>query len=74
MIKRKSKHEFRVQLEIKPYTHDDLQEVLQWCKDNFGEGGRNKRCIWRYGWVHRYADTFYFKFEKDALLFCMRWL
>jgi len=73
MITRKSKHEFKV-VPKGPYTHDDIHEIIKWCNANFGLGGRNKKCIWRYGWVERHADTFYFKHEKDALFFCMRWL
>ena len=81
MIVRVSKHEYKVAVKKinKPYDEedDDLREIIKWCKENFGVGGRNKKCIWRYGWIRNYNNTnntFYFKFEKDALFFCMRWL
>ena len=74
MIKRKSKHEYQVSLGIRaPYTPKDLQETLEWCKDTFGPGGRNKRYRWRYGWIDRYSDTFYFRRQSDAVLFVLRW-
>jgi hypothetical protein len=81
MIERMSKHEYKVAVKInKPYADadDDLREIIKWCKEKFGRGGRNKKYVWRYGWVTSFGtgreDTFYFKFEKDALFFCMRWL
>ena len=84
MIERVSKHEYKVAVKInKPYAEadDDLREIIKWCQEKFGRGGRNKKYVWRYGWIagRRPAiagreDTFYFKFEKDALFFCMRWL
>lgn len=76
MIKRKSKHEFRVSLGdtgLVPYTPGGLDEVKNWCAETFGSGGRNKKCRWRYGWIHRQEDYFYFKSEKDALFFVLRW-
>lgn len=76
MIERKSKHEYRVHLSRitpKPTTVDELKEAIDWCITTFGPGGRNKKCRWRYGWVHRSADYFYFRNEKDALFFVLRW-
>lgn len=73
MIKRKSKHEYRIDLNPK-YTHDELHEMLAWCKENFGEGGRNNKCLWRYGWITKNVKyVLYFRHEKHALFFCMRW-
>ena len=76
MIKRKSKHEYVVdfgKIIPLPYTPDDLKEAIKWCTSMLGAGGRNKKCRWRYGWVHRNTDTFYFKHEQDALYFVLRW-
>lgn len=76
MIVRKSKHEFKVSLGdtgLVPYTPMQLHEVLEWCQKNFGKGGRSKKYKWRYGWIHRDKDTFYFRQEKDALYFVLRW-
>lgn len=75
MITRKSKHEYQVKVPInKPLANDDLQEMIHWCTQTFGQGGRNKKSRWRYGWLTRYADTFYFKTERDAMYFVLRWL
>jgi hypothetical protein len=77
MIVRKSKHEYRVSLgdtSLVPYTPEQLNEVLEWCKEIYGPGGRNSKYKWRYGWVHRVEDFFYFRDEKDALFFMLRWL
>lgn len=76
MIKRISKHEFRVSLgdtSLVPYTPHQVDDVLEWCKEIYGPGGRNKKYKWRYGWLHRHADTFYFRDEKDALFFVLKW-
>ena len=76
MIKRKSKHEFRIGMgstSLVPYTPEQLREVRDWCTEVFGPGGRNSKCKWRYGWVNREEDTFYFRNEKDALFFMLRW-
>lgn len=76
MIVRKSKNQYRVDLGKvlpSPYTPAGIDEARQWCTETFGLGGRNKHCRWRYGWVYREADYFYFKEEKDALYFVLRW-
>ena len=76
MIERKSKHEYRVCLgntSLVPYTPGQLHEVLEWCQAIYGPGGRNKKYKWRYGWLARGKDTFYFRNEKDALFFTLRW-
>jgi hypothetical protein len=36
-------------------------EVRDWCEEHFGDD-------WIYSWF-----TFYFKYEKDATLFALRW-
>jgi hypothetical protein len=76
MIKRKSKHEFIISMgstSLVPYTPEQLREVRDWCTEVFGPGGRNSKYKWRYGWVNRETDTFYFRNEKDALFFALRW-
>ena len=71
MITRKSKHEYRVSL--KGLATTDLHETRDWCSNILGPGGRNKKCKWRYGWTQHNDDMFYFKTEKDALHFVLRW-
>ncbi len=74
MIKRKSKHEFVVNAVMnKPVTVEDLDDMRQWCHDTFGPGGRKRQYRWRYGWIERNASLFYFRTEKDALFFTLRW-
>lgn len=76
MIEKKSKHEYRVILgktSKSPYTQDELNNVISWCSETFGSGGRNKKYKWRYGWVDRTSDIFYFRNEKDAMFFVLRW-
>lgn len=74
MIKRKSKHEYQVNVPINnPVTRDDIEEMHVWCNTVFGPGGRNKQYRWRYGWIQRRTDSFYFRNEKDAMLFVLRW-
>lgn len=71
---RKSKHKYTVclgQTSLVPYTHEDIDEIISWCIENFGPSGRNRR--WRHGWIIREKDTFYFRNEKDALWFELRW-
>ena len=67
---RKSKYKHKVmfsgQLVAK---HDEIQD---WCKQSFGEGGRSKKLRWRFGWTDK-NDTYYFKSSKDAMLFTLRW-
>ncbi len=76
MVERKSKHEYRVHLsKITPHptTAEELREAQNWCTDTFGPGGRNKKYRWRYGWVQRTTDIFYFRNEKDAMFFVLKW-
>jgi len=76
MITRKSKHEYRInfgKIVSKPYTPEDLRQALKWCAEVFGPSGRNKKYRWRFGWADREADYLYFRTEKDALFFVLRW-
>lgn len=74
MIIRKSKNEFKVNAPLNsPVTAENIDEMRQWCTNIFGQGGRNKKCGWRYGWVDRTHNSFYFRTEKDALFFTLRW-
>lgn len=54
------------------WASDELSKVRDWCAEMFGPGGRNKKYRWRYGWTDT-KSTFYFKDEKDATLFTIRW-
>lgn len=52
---------------------NDVHTMRDWCRETFGEGGRNPKCQWRYGWTQHDNDIFYFRTEKDALYFDLRW-
>jgi hypothetical protein len=65
MIVRKSRHEFVVT--VPSHTKD----LIDWCTEHFGPGGRNKKFRWRYGWTNNFH--YYFRSEQDALLFTLRW-
>jgi len=71
MITRKSKHEFRVYFADK--SAKDLHTMKDWCKESFGAAGKHDTNRWRYGWFSTEKDVFYFRSEKDALHFALRW-
>lgn len=75
MITRKSKHEFRVKVPVGNLVNTDLLAAMKdWCFTTFGTSGRNSEHRWRHGWVPGGQDIFYFRNEKDALLFTLRWV
>jgi hypothetical protein len=51
-----------VALDMASLNFKSQDVVRDWCEEYFGDN-------WIYSW-----NTFYFKFEKDATLFAMRWL
>lgn len=83
MITRKSKHEWRVEVPLTreiTKSNQEWEDMIDWCHKTFGPGGRNKKYRWRFGWTRRardidrlYVDTFYFRNEKDAMFFVLRW-
>lgn len=56
----------------KYHLHND---IMQWCNDNIGPGGyrQNTNQVWDMSIVFGTA-TYYFKYERDLLLFILRWL
>lgn len=55
-----------------PYFYHII-ELETWCEFTFGPGGRNSRYRWRRNWTIPYPARFYFKTEKDATFFMLRW-
>lgn len=49
-----------------PYTDVDLRKFLSWLTEHYGQGGRNKKYKWRYGWISRQVDYIYFR-DKTIL-------
>jgi hypothetical protein len=68
---RKSKYKHKVTFKG---GHKDVphHQINEWCERTFGPGGRSKKLRWRRGWTDK-DDTFYFKSDKDAMLFAMKW-
>lgn len=64
---RKGKHKHIVQFSPRRADH---HEVREWCTEQFGPGGRQKR--WRYGWTN-VDNNYYFKSPRDAMIFTLRW-
>jgi hypothetical protein len=67
---RKSKYKHKITVPVNRDTkHTDM---VSWCTQTFGPGGRHKTLRWRFGWTGS-DDTFYFKNGKDASMFLLRW-
>ena len=61
----KHKHKIKITLSV-----GNDREVREWCEQMFGPGGHKGR--WRFGWVHK-DDNYYFRSNKDATMFMLRW-
>jgi hypothetical protein len=70
VAERKSKYKHKITIKRTYDTKYNTTELMTWCNENFGEGGRKQQ--WRRGWV---GDdlTFYFKNERLVTLFLLRW-
>lgn len=67
---RKSKYKHKVMFTGQSIKRHD--EIMEWCNQSFGPGGRSKKLRWRFGWTDK-TDTYYFKSSKDAMMFTLRW-
>ena len=65
---RKSKYKTKVMFKGSGQSHSQMHE---WCTEKFGPGGRKFR--WRRGWIEE-NTTFYFRNQKDASMFILRWM
>lgn len=54
----------------------DVDDIDLWCKEKFGPGGFQSQ--WDVGFAdespYNYDLFYYFKEEKDAVLFALRWV
>ena len=67
---RKSKYKHKVTM---PANWDNgHDEMVDWCTQSFGQGGRHNKYRWRFGWTGN-DNTFYFKSGRDAMMFTLRW-
>lgn len=71
-VTRKGRNKYIVAIPLVDISNEKHLDMSSWCTDQFGRGGRNKQCRWRYGWVNS-VDTYHFKHETDALMFVLRW-
>lgn len=46
-------------------------EVDKWCEEQFGPHPKQPDAWSR--WIHRYTNKIHFAYEKDYVLFCLRW-
>ena len=67
---RKSKYKHKVMFTGQSINRHD--EIVAWCNNSFGPGGRSRKLRWRFGWTDK-TDTYYFKSSKDAMMFTLRW-
>jgi hypothetical protein len=49
-----------------------VNDMRDWCTQTFGTGGRHRWMRWRFGWTHT-DRNFYFKSERDAMFFVLKW-
>lgn len=65
------KHQIKLDRDYYP----KLPEICNWCRDNIGPGGYIIRdhCVWKIETAFGYSN-FYFKHEKDAMHFTLKWL
>ena len=72
LTERKSKYKTKVIMPLETTRAADRKEVEMraWCEQAYGPGGRRER--WRYGWTQQ-DITFYFRNQKDATMFVLRW-
>ena len=52
----------KVSLADNYFVTGEMDKVRDWCEERFGDN-------WLYDW-----NDFYFKYEKDAVLFALKWL
>lgn len=59
-------HWYVAEFDIKYYS-----EVDEWCAEQFGPHPSNPDAWSR--WVHKYSEKIHFAYEKDYVLFMLRW-
>lgn len=73
MITQERKSKYKHKVIFSPgWSKNEHSEVMSWCEQNFGPGGRSRKLRWRFGWTDK-SDTYYFKSSKDAMMFTLRW-
>lgn len=76
---RKSKYKYKVTM---PSNWDNgHDEMIDWCTQSFGTGGRHKKFRWRFGLpgekfeAHANVNYMDFLFDSklDAMIMCLKW-
>ncbi|HET8688389.1 MAG TPA: hypothetical protein VFM18_17400 [Methanosarcina sp.] len=50
----------------------NAKEIIKWCKNTFGEPGRDRRYAWRYEFATN--RRIFLRTEEQVLAFRLRWL
>ena len=73
-VSRKTKTPYVINVE----NDDNRDQLIDWCTEQFGKGGRDATRRWRFGWVNdQYGKLilkFHFKHHQDASWFALMWL
>ena len=56
---------------VAEFDWEDYDEVDKWCEQHFGPHPSNPDAWSR--WHHTYSDKIHFAYEKDYVLFTLRW-
>lgn len=67
-VERRSKYKVKVTIQ----GDHNRDAIHNWLYNTLGDGGRNKKLRWRFGWTGD-RRTYYFKNEEDATMFVLRW-
>ena len=70
MITTERKSKYKHKITVPKASINREEEMREWCEQSYGPGGRKQR--WRFGWIQN-DSTFYFKSDKDAMMFVLRW-
>jgi len=64
-----------IEFEIDRDRYQEQREIVRWCEQNFGLSNYNPTGDRSWHWDSMFGNTFfYFKKERDAILFSLKWL
>lgn len=62
--------------------HSQNKEIIDWCRETFGESGRDRKYRWRANWAdqstshshnNNHGPRIFLRKECDVVLFNLRW-
>lgn len=65
---------FHREWKITFYSSIARLDIIQWCKQTFGEHGRNRKYRWRIKYDSHLPDTVFLRNESDVAMFRLRWM